>query len=215
MPTASDPIKLIQDENGEPSVLICHPVSRQPIKNPTTRPADARDSKGVVMAVVRLAALIRASLVRSDVEPSALEIDLYRLADGARPELVSWLCDSPRREHEDSLNLLSQWRSGLSFTFPFFLFGKPYAVLLHPSEEFIAAHPCQTGLGVLITGLVLTVCVTLALGILSSRRLSLEDEVIAPGVALRTKEESYRRQFAENKATGHARKVLRTIAASP
>jgi len=193
LPTATDPLALVPGCESEWGLLVFRPVFDH---------TEAGPPRGFVVAVLRLASLLRLSLAQRDPQSSAVIVELHQLGDGTLSRfLATSSLHGGRTPNATELVPCAQ-HGNLHSILPLFAFGKTYALLAHPGPEFLAAHPVRAGRTVAALGLLLTLATMTLVGSLSHRRAILQQEVEARTAALeatRQAEEVARREEARAK----------------
>jgi len=147
LPTATEPVALVQGESGQNGMLMYRPVFS--MKNPERL-------LGFAVALVRMN-----TLLRSEDPAPTLPMQLFLLRKNAPPELLA-SAGSTGIQHSDAH----------SVTRPIFAFGKVFAVTIHPEREFtlFARHPGRASIEALVIGLFLTSALAILTGVLLRRR---------------------------------------------
>jgi CHASE1-domain containing sensor protein len=131
LPTASDPVGLLQDGQRRSGMLLFHPVD-----------AAHGAARGLVLAVVRMGDL----LGRPRFDP-ATSIEIAFLGPtGDRTSLASNI-DSSRRQGQ---------QGALSLTTPIFAFGKTFELTVQSADDFERFRPALLGFLVFLAGCALT-----------------------------------------------------------
>ena len=171
LPTATDPINLVQETGTQKGMLVYRAVfSRENVKR----------LRGFALAVLQMKSLLRCTVP----DDSAL-MGISLLHHDAAPELLAaWDGDPPMPD--------------LSATRPVLAFGKTFLVTAFAGQEFIRLHSMHEGILAACAGLALTAGLAISINLLLRRREELEQMVSDRTVALRESEESYRNQFAKN-----------------
>ncbi len=187
LPTATDPLVLVQVKGDPTGLLIFRPLF--------TGKSSARTLRGFALAAVRLQPFLQSALSLGSDEDVPAALDMYQLQTGQPPRLLA----SSSLEHavrhrtghhgEEELRLV---HSDFSVLFPLFIFGKSYALLIHPLPAFLAANPLRDGGTTALVGLFLTALLTAFALFLLRRRADLETRVQARTAQLAESEERYR-----------------------
>ena len=171
LPTATDPITLVQQTGTQKGMLVYRAVFSLD---------NVRRLRGFALAVLQMKSLLRCAAT----DNSAL-MGISLLHKDAAPELLAaWDADPPKPD--------------LSATRPVLAFGKAFLVTAIAGPEFIRMHPKHDGIWAALAGLALTAALAISINLLLRRREELEQLVSERTVALRESEESYRNQFASN-----------------
>jgi len=174
MASASDPV-LVPGLGGEHTNLLVF------------RSVFGAAQRGFVGVAVGPEALLMQSLRRSGSVESGVSASLFLLSTGGPPRLLGGTAP----EH----NGAACWGTdfgGLSTNLPIFLFGRAYALLVHPEPLWLDANPLKSGGATAAAGLVLTTLLTTLVAFVSNRRHLLERQVRARTASLRESEEKYR-----------------------
>jgi PAS domain S-box-containing protein len=163
LPTASDPITLLQETGSQKAVVLCRPVFGG---------ADPKRLRGFAVAVVRMVSLLRST---AEDYSALVELSLLRTDAASEPLAASW----------DAAPVAT----GLSATRSVLAFGKVFSVTAHAGPEFMRLHPARVGRWVTLAGLLLTAALATVLGALLRRREQLERLVSERTNALRQSEQ--------------------------
>lgn len=198
LPTATDPIRLVQATSAEQlGVLAYYPVftDLKPTGE-TVRNASSVSSHGFVLAVLRLTSALVESLAQSGYQDAFVYVDMLQLSAEKKPVWLAFSSEEHARHHP-SIDKLIRWNdNGLaSMVYPLFVFGKTYTLVTHPGPAFLAAYPQRAGVVAGGVGLLLTGVLTAFVGFLNQRRVSLENLVQARTTALQENQERYRVLF--------------------
>jgi len=132
MPTASDPVTLVQESGNQKGMLVFRPVYA------TNEPGRLR---GFAVAVIRLETLMMGSVL-PDSEDG---VELYLLRRGASPERLA-----------SSWSAAEAAASAVSLNRPIFAFGKVLLVTAGARPGFMRMYPATAGVRSLAIGLALT-----------------------------------------------------------
>ena len=149
LPTATDPITLVQGTGSQKGMLIFRPIFDGEA---------AHRLRGFALIVLRMTSVLRSATTDGSV---LMELDLR--GENKPPEMLaaSWQADST------PLTSLAQTR-------PVLAFGKVFSVTTYAGSEFMHLHPVRDGGLALITGLVVTTALATLFGVLHRRREQLE-----------------------------------------
>jgi len=164
LPTATDPITLVQEKDLRKSMLIYHPVFHR------DRPGEL---KGFVLAILK-----GETLLEKTIRDTKNHIELELLDCSGKRELLVTTCNS-----HISLN------TELFLTRPIMVFGRDFIVTVQGGEEFLNLHPTRAGLFTALTGILLTIALTIVLTFIVRRRTELERLVAERTFRLREREE--------------------------
>ncbi len=175
MPTASDPIVLVQGSGTQKGMLVFRPVFDH------DHPGHLR---GFALIVLRVS-----SALRSATTDNSVLMKLALLRDNGTSETLatSWPADSAPLPD-------------LCLMRPVLIFGKAFSITTYAGPEFMRLHPVRDGWMAGVTGAVATIALTLLIGVLHRRREQLERLVSERTTQLRESEQAYRDQFAQNSA---------------
>ncbi|MBP7933845.1 MAG: CHASE domain-containing protein [Phycisphaerae bacterium] len=188
LPVATEPLTLVQEEDQKTSVLVFHPVGSGKGK--------AKAFSGFALAVLRLESLLKTTLAcRETDDRTLLVVDLHQLRNGQPSRfLASSSRQAGLRRSNDGTGkgvILSDG-ADLASIFPLFVFGKCYALTVHPGRSFLMNHPAQAGRISALVGLLMTAVLTAFTAFLTGRRADLETLVQARTAALRESEAKHR-----------------------
>ena len=160
---ATDPVTLIQDAPEEKGLLVLRPVFR---------PAGG-SLRGFVLARLALADLLSYSGEMSGDDDEDISIaEIYLAGGDGPPELLA--CSAPG--HVCSLEG-GALKDEDTFTLPLRVFGKTFIVVVHKGRFFDAVYPSDSGLGILVAGLLLAFAVFFLVSTLAGRGEALESLV--------------------------------------
>ena len=164
LPTATDPITLVQEAGTQKGMLLCRPVFGS---------EDPKRLRGFALAGLRMGALLKS--VGAD-KSTLMELALLR--KDAPPERIANTWDD-----------VPPPRSGLVASRPLFAFGKVFSVTAHAGPEFLRLHPLRAGWLTALTGLLLTAAMSVVISVILRRREELERLVAERTAALHESEE--------------------------
>ncbi|NPV77784.1 MAG: PAS domain S-box protein [Anaerolineae bacterium] len=185
--TATDPILLVQETENQMGILTAWPVYG----------SDAPGSqRGFVLAALRMGDLLHSALgIRSDFEP-VLFVDFYQLQENGLPLLLA--SNAPQeivQRHIQGELHDHPYGGDLTFSQPFFAFGKAYMMLAHPSPAFARLYPVRAREIALLVGVVITILLGFSINAFVNRQNILEKLVAARTAELQESEEQYRQLF--------------------
>ncbi len=149
LPTATDPVTLVQERDGQKGMLVFRPVFD---------PNDPKQLRGFAVIALRMGSVLRSAAPNNSV---LMEVALQRKDGTSEPLANSWQADRPPI-------------TGLSLTRPVLTFGKVYSVTAYAGMEFMRLHPMWDGWMAGLTGLVTTASLAVLIGVLHRRREQLE-----------------------------------------
>jgi len=175
LPTATDPVPLVQGGDNQKGMLVFRPVFDR------EHPGRLR---GFALIVLRMSSVLRSVTTDNSV---LMELTLRREDGTSEPLATSWPADgSPP--------------PALSLMRPVLAFGKAFSVTTYAGPEFMRLHTVRDGWLAGLTGLVATTALALLIGVLHRRREQLEQLVSDRTTELRASEQAHRDQFAQNSA---------------
>ena len=196
MATATD---LVRSVSNEESVIICYAPIFYKEAGMQVVPEDAHATsslRGVALISLRPATKSEQSPNRFHPERTSVFVDLYQLKAGEPPTFLSSSASEHGEGHRSASNPLPPADDHeLSLVTPLFVFGKTYVVVARPGPAFLAMYPARAGWLTLLAGLLLTLALTALVGILTQRRVDLEDKVRTRTAELQRSEERYRAFF--------------------
>ncbi len=86
----------------------------------------------------------------------------------------------------------------LSFMHPMFILSHTYALLIEPTQSFLAAHPMRNVYATALVSFFITVALTLFVGILRNQQAAMELKIQESTLELRERGETFRRLFTES-----------------
>ena len=188
LPTATDPITLVQDTGPQQGVLVFRPVYNSG--------GASQEPRGYAVLVLSLELALRRAIRLAGEQEPGLSVSMDQLESGRprRSMAITGTDSTPRPSMEGG-------RPGdamLSVIQPLFLFGKSYAIQIRAGPGYLSAHPLWQGRVAGLVGLLLTAVLAAFVVVLINRRAVLEREVQSRTNQLRQSEDSYRRQFSDN-----------------
>jgi len=174
LPTATAPIQLIQETQGQRSLLLLKPV---------------RTQAGGLVAGHALAAIRMGSLARNCSSNGLMAVRIQHIAANGQTTQVAHFQE-----------LQGTQPVGLHLTLPVLGFGCTLAVTASGTSKFTESYPEGGSWAVLLLGLALTGTIATIFRLASTRRNELEQLVHQRTEALARSETSYRNQFAANTA---------------
>ncbi len=156
---ASDPISFLQAPEGKQGLFVLRPLFH------TNDPGRLR---GFVAANVKIKSWLITSQRGSPGRQPMAVLDLFQLRTGEPP---LWLGSTAEQEelHREHLYTLQT----VSTVRPLLVFGKTYAIVAHPTPDFMAMYPTGLSWLVVLAGLILTAAVAWVLGFFAHRRETL------------------------------------------
>ncbi len=202
LPAATDPFTRQNGTERTRTLVIVSPLYRT-IPSSATTPlpeAPTRLPAGVVAAELRCEKFLNELVPAPTTGERMLSARLFQLGTSEPP---AWLASCPSTQAAPlraASNALHDGAHRLEVVRPIFAFGKTYALVMEPGPAFLAAHPALVRWLSVTLGLPLTAVATAVVHLIRRRQKWLESEVRVRTEKLRTSEESYRRQFADNQA---------------
>lgn len=149
LPTATEPITLVQETGNQKGMLICRPVFDG---------GEPGRLRGFAVAVLQMG-----TLLWSASPDDSVFMGLSLLREDAAPESLATSWGSAALSTRE-----------LSATRPVFAFGKVFAVNSHAGPGFMRLHPLRMGWLAALTGTMLTAAITGIIGVILRRREELE-----------------------------------------
>ncbi len=165
--TATDPIKLVQENGKQISLLMLRPVYHR---------ENSKQLLGFALSVVRVE-----SLLRSVVQNDYVYMDLAFLNPDGSSELLA-----------HSLLMDTAAPAPLKLTRPVMAFGKTFSATVYAGPEFLRLHAVQDGWMTGLTGMLVTGVFALLIKVLVRRREQLQELVEVRTAALRENEKVLR-----------------------
>ena len=187
MTTATDPVILVPGTGTPEGTLILRPVFVG--GEPKTI------FKGFAVVELRFEVLLAHALAQSGPDEAVVTLDLFQVNAGQPPQLLTSSSPDEAHGHFAEKEFLLAHAPGLFLVAPAFVFGKAYAVVVHPGPAFLAANLSWAGVATAMTGLLLTAVLSLFVGFLTKRRADLELQVRERTAELQQSEEKYRAFF--------------------
>ncbi|NLE55225.1 MAG: response regulator [Lentisphaerae bacterium] len=176
LPTATEPLVLIQEWAAQKSILALHPVFA----------ANSQNIRGFALAAIRME-----SLLGHDPEKFRLaQLSISFMRPDREPELLA------------QSMIESTCARGTKVMRPLFAFGQVLTISAQPCDDFIAAYPLRKGPIVLFCGIGLSIAVTAIVALLSHRSEELTTLVQKRSAELSRSEERFH-QLAEQTHTLH------------
>ena len=175
LPTATEPITLVQETGKQKGLLIFRPVYAAD---------DPTRLCGFALVVLRLGIFLKGG----DPDESA-SLDLSLLHENQTVELLATSRDTTEKASGE-----------LAVTRPIKAFGKVFTVTAFAGPAFISSHPIRMGWSVAAAGGLLTAVFALLIGVLTRRHELLEDLVIERTSAFQQSENRHRAMFEKNRS---------------
>ncbi len=189
LPTVAAPITLVQDSTPNTGAIIYRPIYRCY--------GDTSSLRGYALAVLKLDAVLERISGAMDSSTSPLRIDIYQLQNECEP--LSITSTSHGRALPWSNHVLNTSSNSSFLTVaPLYICGNTYAVIIHPSSQFIEAHPARAARQTSVAIIIITCVLAGLVGYSRNRQTKLETLVVARTNDLQRSMESYRRQFDDN-----------------
>jgi PAS domain S-box-containing protein len=167
LPTATDPITLVQETGANKGMLIFRPVFRA---------GSTGNLRGFSLAVLRMNALLESA---GPDKGSHIEIDTLRTGNKAEPLATTCIETVPLH-------------TGFYLTRPVLAFGQVFTVTAHANKDFLSLHPARAALMTFLAGLMISGAITLMVTLILRRREKLEQLVAERTESLRRSEEQHR-----------------------
>jgi PAS domain S-box-containing protein len=187
LPSATPALSLIHQADRQPAVLLFNPVyAMKP--DSLGKPPLRGEMRGFTAGVVRFQNLLLRASGRAGLSERFLDLDLLDLTD---PHHTGRLATHPEIGRPAMKSILDEMdRTDLVNLQPIFAFGRTYAVISHPSNSFHSAYPLYANKRGAAGGLLLTGILTLFVGFLRTRQVSMEQEVRQRTAAFREAQEN-------------------------
>ena len=173
LPTATAPIKLVQETSSQKGILIYRPVFDR---------ANTNQLRGFTLSVLRLGTLLRRSVI-----DSAVELELSFLHEDHSSENLATI---------EAKNHVSNPR--LSMTCWQLAYGKVFAITAEAGPDFANTHPIRETYYVAAMGLGFTASLATMFSFLVRRRQRLEHLVLERTTELSESEQAQHDQFTKN-----------------
>ena len=132
--TGTDPITLLQETENRAGLLVFHPVFL----------GENRILQGFVLTALRLESLLVSTLSPSRAEDLPAIACLHQLQPDAPPIFLAASAQGDAHRDCGAKAPIALSDSGhLSAVYPLFIFGKTYALIVHPGPAFLSAHPAR------------------------------------------------------------------------
>ena len=159
--SASAPVSFFAASNTPPGFFVMQATA-------------SHTQTGAVALAVCIDPLLSVPLNRVAARPGqGLVADLFQVPFGQPPALLT----TSHPEHMTAPGFLHTSEPRLRLTAPVFAFGKTFAVVIHPTQAWLAANPLSDSTTAAVAGLLLTAMMTVFVVFLSNRRIALEREV--------------------------------------
>jgi len=188
-PTAIAPAKLHQGSNDEASLLLMAPLFQS-----ETVP------KGLVLFSLKILPFMETTIKTAFNIKDPVSLTLFLVPETAAPVQIGTLPANTISQLKRE-SLISQ---ELSETFPLFVFGRTFAVVVTPNKAFLSAHPARNGWIITVSGLLITLFGSMFVASLAKDRRHLEARVAERTAELLLSKENLRiseerhRLLAEN-----------------
>jgi PAS domain S-box-containing protein len=170
LPTATDPIYLIQDEKSILSVAIFQPLYNQFLGN------GRRDRKfvGVAVLAIRLEAMLRIALFEEGAGDADITVNLHQMeSNGSATNLLA----VPFKTRTVDFNRLTN-------IYPFHFFGKNWILKIQPDSDFTSVNPFTRSFTALIFGFFISFLFASFVWFLRHQQIKLEEMVYERTVEL-------------------------------
>lgn len=159
------------------------------------RPLTVVESTDSILAIIDLQKLIESSIKQVGSEKSQIEIHLIDISTSSHPIVSGLFPDSANQALPNFQQLLNVNNRNERLLLPIFVFGKTFAVSFFASPAYHAAHPVWYYKFATLAGLIITLLITIVVGITSDRRAALESVVARRTNELQQQETRYRALF--------------------
>lgn len=183
LPSASEPITLVQETEDEVGWFVFRPVFAAEPSSDTLR--------GFAVASVRFPPFLRTITRTGPLDDMPVAVDLDVLRAGQPPEFLASSSSAHTLAHRAETpgrRAALADTHGLAVTVPLFAFDKAYAVTVHAAPSFLKANPLRVGGATAFFGVLFTVLATASAAFLVHGRAELETQVLARTTELRQRE---------------------------
>jgi PAS domain S-box-containing protein len=170
--TATDPIRLAALPDRPQGIFLFCPVN-------------AVTQKGVLALVFRPEKNMQSLARQARSETVGMKTCLLQMQSGGPPQTL--YCPVGQTVADCANEVPGELRA----TFPVFVFGKPYALLITPDKQWLAANPLRHTRMTLVAGLILSGLFTALIAVLANRPRLLERQVLQRTAELRKSEERF------------------------
>ncbi len=205
--TCTDPVALLRDVEPSQGILVFRPVlARDGSSTPHgSEGMPAGTLRGLALGVIRLQSMLKDTLRQSDDSAPLIAAHLVNLASAEGPTL---LASQPNQDAhaDDTCIQRGQLHQRLHRqVHPVFVFGRPFAVITHPTPAFYAAYPIRTSWLAGLFGLFLTAVLVVLVGVLRNRHTHLEQQVQQRTLQLCESERRFRQMAVQAEAASLAK----------
>lgn len=191
---ATEPIGLVQEKTNQNVILIFHPVyeKRKSIRQDATNIDPNSNIIGFTAAVLNLDKMLGAAVSVSGLKEPDVHIVMYQLSPDGYERIESSISNGPFPNSRLLADSMLYENNDFCTNKPIFIFGNAYLISAYPGSGFLMANPSRNGWIALVIGLIFTTIVTLFVGYLRNRQISLEKTVRARTAELAESETKYR-----------------------
>ena len=159
--TSTEPLVLVQESGTNKGVVVFEPVYNK----------DSLEGFAVLTLIFR--PMLHRAITQAGIQDSGITVDLFQITpDGTPVFLASSISENTDANYFDHHN-----KNDLCVKVPLCVFGKSYALAMHPKASWVEANPLWMGKTALIIGLLSTLVLTAFAFSLTKRRASLAHEV--------------------------------------
>jgi len=164
LPAATPPVQLVHETGREKGVLAYYPVFGEGKDRPF----------GFVLCVLRLETALKRTLAAGGGADPHIAVVLVDVTSQGE---LNPLAEYPERPDGRASPVLSAWEAYRS-VHPLFILGRSWAIVARPGPAFVRAHQGWVGPLTGLTGLLVTMVMTVFVGFLNSRQATLERKVL-------------------------------------
>jgi diguanylate cyclase (GGDEF)-like protein/PAS domain S-box-containing protein len=194
--TVTGPMCLPPESKPSSTLLVFQPVfAATGLAADHASDDHAQPVRGFASVVLDLQALLDRALLRGIHDPGEIVVNLVDLTAAGGATLLAAYPQGAESAHIEAITSARFEQRQFHAVHPLFAFGHPYAIVLHPTPVFHAAHPARAGWLTGVAGLLLTVALTAFVGFLRSRQAVLEQQVQARTAELQESEQQFRSYY--------------------
>ncbi len=160
---ASTPINF-EVENDKEYITVIRPVQKS---------VDNAQQVGVVVAFIEIDKLLQVTQISDKLSDSAIFLDFFQYSTyGWFELLVSSSPEIMTLEHLES-NLQSHGQAEFTMIQPVFVYGNTYAIITHPSSNFLELYPANSGIILVFSGAIFSIALMFFVNDTSGRNVLL------------------------------------------
>ncbi|MBF0217453.1 MAG: response regulator [Candidatus Omnitrophica bacterium] len=173
LPTATDLITPVQESGKEGSILVMKPV----FKAGPPGPESIRGFAVLLLSVKDLLDFILNTASNDEKADIVEEITLFQLEEDGRYSLIASAGNNEKTEIGEDGNGFATAHDGLDYVAPLLIFGKAYAVVIHPSRGAVAGTYWGNIVFISLLLVIVTLVFTVLVWALTSQKATLEKKV--------------------------------------